>query len=76
MFKPKCPCNKECPDRSVHCRDNCEKFKEYYEKYQQYRSEIEANRKESLEYYDYKSKILKKPMQNIYRRKARGRVNS
>lgn len=73
MFKPKCPCVQDCPNRSIYCRNDCEKYKEYNEKYLQYRAEIEASRKEALDYYDYKAGVLKKPMKNIYRNKMQGR---
>lgn len=74
MFKPKCPCVQDCPNRSIYCRNDCEKYKEYHEKYLQYRDEMEAKRKEMLDYYDYKAKVLKKPMKNIYRNKQHGRT--
>ncbi len=73
MFKPKCPCVKDCPDRSIYCRNECKQYQEYHEKYLQYRAALEAKRNEMLDYYDYKAKVLKKPMKNIFRNKQQGR---
>ena len=47
--KMKSPCVKECPDRSMRCRESCEKFQEY-EAYK--RTQYEARRKQFM-FADY-----------------------
>ena len=74
MFKPKCPCVQDCPDRSIYCRNDCEKYKDYYEQYMKYREELEKKQKQEIDYNDYKSNVYKKPMKNIYRNIIQGRT--
>ena len=73
MFKPKCPCVKDCPDRTIYCKSSCEKYAKWDKEYKEYRAEIESKQKEITEYWDYKMKVLKRSLKSIARDKMQGR---
>lgn len=73
MFKPKCPCVQDCPDRTIHCKSYCEKFAKWDAEYKKYRSEIESKAKADREFWDYKMKVIKRSLKNMARDKMEGR---
>lgn len=73
MFKPKCPCVKDCLDRTIYCKSSCEKYAKWDEEYKKYRSEVESKAKEENEYWTYKMKVLKRSLKSIARDKMSGR---
>ena len=73
MFKPKCPCVQDCPDRSIYCKSICEKYSEWDKQYKKYRAEIESKQKEQSEFWSYKMKVLKRSLKAIARDKIQGR---
>lgn len=73
VFKPKCPCVQDCPDRTIYCKSTCEKYAEWDKQYKQYRAEIEAKAKEANEYWTYKMKVIKSSLKSIAKDKMSGR---
>lgn len=72
MFKPKCPCVQDCPDRTIHCKSYCDKFAKWDAEYKEYRAELEHKKKLRNEYCEYRSKVMEQPMKRKYRRKMMG----
>ena len=73
MFKPKCPCVQDCPDRTIHCKSTCEKYAEWDKQYKQYRAEVEVKAKEDRDYWAYKMKVIKRSIRAMQKDKNSGR---
>lgn len=53
MVNLKCPCSRDCQDRSAECRLTCERFKEYEKEYFIRLKELEKEYEQESDYYTF-----------------------